>query len=308
MVRVLTGNVPLRSIFTVTLLLAFAGCADVQGGACPAGETLEDGFCVDARASGDGGSGAGGGETAAGGAGGTQQAPHTASLCEDVVCNDENQCTAEACDPSDGECTTFGVKDGVPCDFDGAPGLCEAGECVDAELCADARCGDDDPCTVDNCDPINGECWYEPAGDDVTCDFGGLPGVCRDGVCEDAELCAGVVCDDGTSCTIDACDPQTGLCGHDPQPGTCHTELAGLGPVLGDCYSGTCVERFCDYDSQCDDNNQCTTDRCDAFTNRCINTSLDGGSCGGGLGTCSKGKCKLTFIKPPVIELPPFTL
>jgi len=48
------------------------------------------------------------------------------------------------------------------------------------------NCDDNNPCTVDSCDPISG-CVHTP-----------------------------VTCDDGQICTQDACDPATGLCSHTP--------------------------------------------------------------------------------------------
>jgi hypothetical protein len=50
-----------------------------------------------------------------------------AMLCQGVVCNDTNDCTADMCDPQDGQCDFNPVADDTPC---GAGGSCTSGVCV----------------------------------------------------------------------------------------------------------------------------------------------------------------------------------
>jgi len=52
-------------------------------------------------------------------------------------------------------------------------------------LCADAatRCDDSNECTVDDCDPADGSCFYVEEADGTICDASGLPGECDTGVC-----------------------------------------------------------------------------------------------------------------------------
>jgi hypothetical protein len=106
-----------------------------------------------------------------------------ASLCRDVDCNDENQCTEDACDRATGECVNTRRPDGARCDFGELPGVCESGVCVDAQLCREVDCGDDNDCTDDVCDPTDGSCSNPNKVDGATCDLDGLPGVCEAGVC-----------------------------------------------------------------------------------------------------------------------------
>jgi hypothetical protein len=231
------------------------------------------------------------------------------ALCAAVVCNDENGCTGDVCNPVDGTCLTLAVDDGAICDFDGAPGQCAAGMCEDAALCDDSpiRCDDENDCTEDLCNPANGQCSNDTVTNGLPCDFEGAPGVCTDGACEDAMLCidASTRCNDGETCTTDTCDPQTGTCTNDPRTGTCHSEEVNFGLVLGDCTEGTCVKRFCEFSAQCSDNNECTSDSCDSFTNRCVNTKLNGSSCRSGTGTCRKGVClfNIIILPPPILTL-----
>jgi hypothetical protein len=230
------------------------------------------------------------------------------ALCEDaaVRCDDDDECTTDTCNPADGQCSNVAVSDGAMCDFDGAPGQCVSGACQDAALCEDAavRCDDEDDCTDDTCNPADGQCSHVAASDGDMCDFDGTAGVCMSGVCEDAMLCSDAPsrCDDDETCTADTCDPANGVCSNDPRTGTCHSELIGLGPVLGDCVGGMCAQRFCNDDIQCNDNRECTDDACVAFAERCTNTNRSG-SCNSGQGICLGGNCIPSIILPP--PLPP---
>jgi len=130
----------------------------------------------------------------------------------------------------------------------------------EAALCEGVVCEDDgNECTNDVCDPATGTCHHVTVEDDTPCDFDGLPGLCKAGVCEDAMLCEGVECeDDGNECTDDACDPATGMCENTPvQGGTacadgrggCYGELCNFVPV-----SATVGDKELVFDH--------TTDRC----------------------------------------------
>ena len=188
-----------------------------------------DPSCEASPLCGGSGTGGAGGTAGGGGAGGSL-------LCADVDCDDQNECTTDACDPADGECDYTLVTDGMTCDFGGLPGVCGAGACEDAMLCAGVDCDDQNECTADTCNPTDGDCAHANVTDGMTCDFGGLPGVCGAGICEDAMLCAGVDCNDGNECTQDVCDPMDGQCGYaDVMDGT----TCDFGGLPGVCTAGT---------------------------------------------------------------------
>ena len=162
-------------------------------------------------------------------------------LCADVVCDDEDLCTDDACDPATGECVYTDVvcDEGLVCDPD-------TGECVD--LCADVVCDDEDLCTDDACDPATGECVYT----DVVCDEGF---VCDPDTGECVEIvdpCEGVVCDEAGPCQIGECID--GVCVYTD---TC----------VGDevCVDGECVvPADCEEDADCDDGLFCNgAETCD---------------------------------------------
>jgi hypothetical protein len=107
-----------------------------------------------------------------------------AEICFSVYCDDGNECTVDACDPADGECGYTNVTDGMACDFGGMPGLCGAGVCEDAMLCAGVDCDDGNECTVNICDPFDGTCGNNTVTNGTSCDFGGgEPGVCESSTC-----------------------------------------------------------------------------------------------------------------------------
>jgi cysteine-rich repeat protein len=189
-------------------------------------------------------------------------------LCQGVNCNDSNTCTDDACDPLNGQCGNDPVPDGTSCNFGGLPGICGGGICQDAMLCQGVNCNDNNTCTVDACDPLDGLCDNTPVPDGTSCNFGGLPGLCTSGLCEDAMLCQGVVCNDANDCTGDSCDPQDGLCDFTPEPAGTACD-AGTGPGSGTCDGGgTCnASAFCgdgnlDAGELCDDGNNANGDGC----------------------------------------------
>ncbi len=131
-------------------------------------------------------------------------------LCANVVCDDDNVCTDDACDPATGECVftnnTADCDDGSACSMDDT---CVDGACVGGDA---PDCDDLDACTVDACDPLTG-C----VNNEASCDDGSA---CTTDSCDPATGCVNedVICDDGDACTTDSCDPATG-CVSTPIPG-----------------------------------------------------------------------------------------
>ncbi|MDH3727537.1 MAG: hypothetical protein OER77_08410 [Myxococcales bacterium] len=231
--------------------------------------------------------GGAGGTSGTGGAGGVGGSV----LCADVDCGDQNECTTDTCDPVDGECVYTLVTDGTTCDFGGLPGVCGVGACEDAMLCAGVDCDDGNECTTDTCHPADGLCDHVDVIDSTTCDFGGLPGVCTAGTCEDAMLCAGVVCDDGNECTMDDCDPMDGQCDHSNMVDGTACDFGGFPGV---CTVGVCEDAMLCAGVDCDDSNECTADTCDPMDGQCDHTNvMDGTACDfqGGPGMCDAGAC-----------------
>lgn len=191
--------------------------------------------------------------------------------CALVNCDDRNECTFDGtCNRANAMCE--GVRDqsdGLACRFGDAPGVCEAGVCVDAMLCVGVDCADGNTCTEDLCDPMTGDCSSEPLEENAECDIDGMRGECI------AQVCVGLCedeatkCNDGNLCTIDTCDLETG-----------------------------CVNS----DKNCSDANACTKDGCNTVNGSCTHENEpDGTSCRstcapppclGFVGVCSSGVCR----------------
>ena len=121
-------------------------------------------------------------------------------------CDDGDWCTAAD------DCDLNGVCDGLP-----------------------VACVDDNPCTSDGCDAING-CVFLP--NQATCtdeDPCTLFGTCGDGKCGPGKL---ISCDDGNPCTSDKCLAGIG-CVYTPNENPC---TADADPCTKDhCLGGACV-------------------------------------------------------------------
>lgn len=164
------------------------------------------------------------------------------------------RCRASACVIEVADDNTYCDNGNACTQFD----FCTGGECQDG---LDVDCDDEDSCTEDTCDPVEG-CLHALA---PACRCDGPGAVCNDdnpctddscdedtGLCVFAKLDDGTSCDAGFECTAgDTC--QDGVC----QPGTADPCEDG-----NPCTDATCEEETgCDYtfnDRACDDGDPCT--------------------------------------------------
>ena len=206
----------------------------------------------------------------------------------DPICDDDNVCTSDSCNPSTG-CIHSPAQEGVSCsDNNICNGLetCQGGVCrSDGPL----DCNDGDDCTFESCHPVNG-CQYTAAPDGTACgdnkDCSGSE-ACINGMCLPG---TGAVCDDGNSCTDDQCIPGTG-CVYNNYPTSTPCDDGNVCTTGDNCVAGICTGSAVN----CDDNNLCTEDSCDLAAG-CIHTQLaDGTACGGGMcgqAVCVQGLCE----------------
>ncbi len=168
-----------------------------------------------------------------------------------------------------------------------------------ADPCEDAatRCDDSNECTENVCNPADGVCTNPNETNGTSCDFSGQPGICTDGVCEDAMLCADAAtrCDDENVCTQNLCEPADGVCSNPNEPDDTECEFAeGVGGV---CTNGVCEDAMlcADAGTRCDDSNECTDDDCDQADGVCSNVAApDDTVCEfseGVGGVCASGAC-----------------
>ncbi len=162
-----------------------------------------------------------------------------AGLCDDVDCDDENECTNDECRPSDGTCVNDPVNDGTSCD-DGA-GSCSSGQCVPNDLCENVDCDDENECTVDVCNPNDGSCSNTPVDDGTSCDDGA--GRCIEAICMEIDLCEDVDCTSDNECVQDGtCNPMNGMCidgDFEPEGTVCR--VGGKCDGSGNCVVNTCA-------------------------------------------------------------------
>ena len=207
----------------------------------------------------------------------------------DLVCNDNNPCTDDSCQPgvgcefvpNAGEC-----DDGNACT---AGDHCDAGWCVSSEM---ADCNDNNICTDDTCKPALG-CVYtanaNPCDDGNFCTVGDVcdQNVCSPGAqtpCSDGAFCNGEeTCDpdlgcvagtppdldDQVACTVDYCDEDIQQVVHDPNDDACPAaglcEAAGCDSELGcglETVADCCGNLLTEDGEECDDGNEVNTDAC----------------------------------------------
>lgn len=182
--------------------------------------------------------------------------------CAGVNCNDDNDCTVDSCDPTDGSCLNEERDDFfASCDPTGpdTSGVCLGTECKSTQddpclragsgrinCCSSACCttGVGFPAT---CGPDWATLCSTPLPDGTDCDPTGLEapeaspnqaGSCVGGECiYDSGPCQGTTCEDGFDCTRDWCNPATGTC-----EGRTVDSFARCNGIDGACVGGiTCL-------------------------------------------------------------------
>jgi len=183
-----------------------------------------------------------------------------ADICSDGVCMagvvtdcaDNSDCTADVCDSTEG-CGHLPIN--VPCS-DGS--ICTTMDTCVGSVCVGstpALCSDENPCTDDKCDPLDG-CSHPPNSlpcqDDDACT--------SDDACKDATCQGGppTLCDDNNTCTADSCYT-IGGCVHLALDVTCSDSDAC---TTSDACSAESVCLGIAV-TNCDDGNVCTDDSCD---------------------------------------------
>jgi len=223
--------------------------------------------------------------------------------CEDpcltLNCDDNDPCTADAC--NNGQCSNTPIPGcgRIPCisntqcfDNDG----CTNDFCATDGFCSNTPvvCNDQSSCTGDAC--VNGQCQYTPVvcNDQNSC----TTDACVNGQC----VYTPVVCNDQNSCTTDAC--VNGQCVYTQvvcnDQNSCTTDACVNGqcvytPVVcndqNSCTTDACVNGQCVYTPVvCNDQNSCTTDAC--VNGQCVYTPIQG--CGG----CPNSITSLTLVRP----------
>jgi hypothetical protein len=165
------------------------------------------------------------------------------SCVEDEDCDDGNPCTSDDCywyDPDAPEtcevvsrCRYSQVTNGTSC---GSGNVCVGGVCGE-NFCEGVVCEDDDACTDNECDYVDGTCDFPP-----------------------------VECDDRNECTYDTCDPADGciFTPNEGKDGTFCINEDHMKPEIevGVCEAGVCLGP-CDPASE--EVSQCPIERFEDF-------------------------------------------
>ncbi len=222
-----------------------------------------------------------------------------------TVCNDNNSCTTDSCNPADGLCvyapTSAICDDGNACTAGEAcsGGVCKGGQWTCACTVANEaqKCNDNNACTDDKCVATSTklEC-KNLAKSGGTCSDNNpctLNDTCSAGQCQGN---GAVDCDDKEPCTIDACNPANGACTHAPGGDVCNDNNPCT--TIDKCQNGACVGSA---PKACDDGKLCTTDSCNTTTGACLAAANtvpcdDGSACTTG-DTCKDGACAAGVAK-----------
>ena len=181
---------------------------------------------------------------------------------EPLICDDENPCTDDLCNPKNG------------CEFNMNDSFCDDGDlCTSNDGCSlgqcdgsTVSCDDGNDCTNDGCDPLSG-CTYTHVA--LPCEDGNLctvNDVCSGGQCASGES---KNCDDGNVCSTEYCSLETGECLFEYNESACDDGI--------DCASDdTCLNGNCQGEAfSCDDGIDCTIDSCDD-DGSCVHEPDDG--------------------------------
>lgn len=181
-------------------------------------------------------------------------------------CNDFDLCTDDSCN-LDATCSNvINFDEGIFCCNPNTGGvqLIDDGDLCTVDTCNPANgqvdrtpidCQDTDDCTDDLC--AEGACYNPPSADSTPCSGG----VCCDGTC-DAPVCSdNVDCDDSDSCTTDTCY------NGDTCVAYCDSAWVACGPSDGCCPPNCTAEDDSDCEclprgASCTENTECCSLRC----------------------------------------------
>ena len=172
------------------------------------------------------------------------------------------------------------------CDKGALPFQCK----VNAATVVKCDTSGDGFCTANTCAPLTGACSMVAQNEAKGCDADKsvctVGDACKSGACLPG---AAVNCDDKNLCTDDACAPLSG-CTHVGNANPCDdANPCTIGDV---CKASACVAGAA---KNCNDNNACTDDSCNAVTGGCVNANNtsacdDGNACTSG-DKCAGGAC-----------------
>jgi hypothetical protein len=209
----------------------------------------------------------------------------TAEKCVSGVCGagsptdcsaQDDQCNVGVCDETGDTCLPQPANEGLGCD-DAL--FCTAGEICSAGICGGGGATDctalDDQCNQGTCDEVSDLCFPLHINEGIACDDANsctLSDACQSGICVGG---APPDCDDSNECTVDTCSVASG-CVNAPVPDGNACDDANACTTPDKCVSGLCISGP---PPDCDDDNTCTADSCDALAGCTSVAVIDGTPC-----------------------------
>lgn len=203
-----------------------------------------------------------------------EDAGNTISWSGEIAISDDQDLSDNSLGPIE---TEVKCTNGIACKNKNAAEVCDDGDVCTEDHCVNGSCvnspvlceNDNNPCTIDECNPLTGEC-NSPAEDGISCEDGND--------CNGAETCQGGECTGGepivcisdcNPCTVDECNPETGQCDN--------RRITGC--VVGDINGNGCVDyndAVCLYDYIFAPQLSCveTCEHCDIYCDQNVD-SLD---------------------------------
>jgi hypothetical protein len=234
------------------------------------------------------------------------------SSCDELDCDDQNECTEDSCE--NGKCSHAPLAatcsdDGDACTDDVCSGaLCTHPSNASCTCAGPADCDDKNPCTDDACGPhkvcayTNNQAACPDDGNVCTSD------VCSAGACTHpdngtCECMAAGDCDDQNPCTDDTCSA-AGKCEHANNTAACTDD--GTSCTNDVCADGLCTHADnktceCLTPAACDDENPCTDDSCSG-QGKCVHTN-NTAPCASDDNQCTCDICSAGACTHPSVEM-----
>jgi hypothetical protein len=199
-----------------------------------------------------------------------EDAGNTVSWTGEIAISDDQDLSDNTLGPIE---TEVKCVVGVVCKHNNAADVCDDGNACTDDHCVKGSCvnsqivceSDNNPCTIDECNPLTGEC-YRPVEDGTSCEDGNDcngSDTCQGGECTPGEP---IVCEsDCNPCTVDECNPVTGQCDN----------RRIIDCVIGDINGNGCVDyndAVCLYDYVFAPDLSCveTCEHCDIYCDQSV--------------------------------------
>ena len=225
------------------------------------------------------------------------------------ACNGTTKCATGATCNMNGPASVIGLGTCMPTCSDNnvctANDTCYQGTCQAGVAGSTISCDDQNPCTVDSCDPITG-CAHTTAGacnDNNVCTTDTcLPGLGCVNTALNVTCNSQADCVSGGTCTSGYCECSLNTdCAANA---TCVFQNAAFGVCVASCDDGNacttpdgCNGGKCQSDGtkNCDDANACTADSCIPSDGSCVHNPIGGAACDDGNPCTGGDSCVLTL-------------